>query len=155
MAKQNKNAKSGSPRSAARLGAVQALYQLGASEEPNSKVTSTEFVAHRLGAEIEGIQFVDADEALFTDIVEGAWERREEWDDLIKPCLNKDWSLDRIEPITHAIFRAGSYELVARPDVPTAVVINEYVDVAHAFYERTEASFVNGVLDKIAKSARQ
>ena len=66
----------------------------------------------------------------------------------------KDWPLDRRESIVRAILRAGAYELIARPDVPTAVVINEYVDIAHAFYERAEASFVNGVLDKLAKAVR-
>lgn len=155
MAQQPKKSKSGGPRSASRLAAVQALYQLEISEEPKLKVTVTEFISHRLGAEVEGDQFVDADEALFADVTEGGWDRREEWDALIRPCLTKDWSLDRIEPIVHAIFRAGAYELTARPDVPTAVVINEYVDVAHAFYERAESAFVNGVLDKLARAARQ
>ena len=150
----NKTPKQGGPRSASRLAAVQALYQLEASEEANTKVTIEEFISHRLGAEVEGEQFVDADTALFSDIAEGGWSRRAEWDALVVPCLTKDWSLDRIEPIVRAIFRAGAYELVARPDVPTAVVINEYLDVAHAFYERTESAFVNGVLDKMARSAR-
>lgn len=154
MASQKNKTKSGSPRSASRLAAVQALYQLSISEDPKTKVIVDEFKAHRLGAEVEGEQFVDADASLFADLVEGGWDRREEWDALISPFLSADWALERIEPIVHAIFRAGSYELTARPDVPTAVVINEYVDVAHAFYERTEAAFVNGVLDKIAKSVR-
>lgn len=147
--------KPGGPRSAARLAAVQALYQLELSEEPQAPATVKEFVEHRLGAEIEGDQFVDADSNLFSDVVTGGWDRREEWDNLVTPCLSKDWSLERLEPIVRAIFRAGSYELTARVDVPTAVVINEYLDVAHAFYERTEASFVNGVLDKLAKNIRQ
>jgi len=150
----NNKPKTGGPRSASRLAAVQALYQLEISDEPNCKLTIEEFAAYRLGAEVEGDQFVDADAVLFADVTEGGWERRDEWDALIRPCLAKDWSLDRIEPIVHAIFRAGAYELAARPDVPTAVVINEYLDVAHAFYERTETAFVNGVLDKLAKSTR-
>ena len=150
----NKTVKQGGPRSASRLAAVQALYQLEASEEPNTRVTIEEFVNHRLGVEVEGDQFVDADATLFADVTEGGWNRREEWDALIEPCLTKDWTIDRIEPIVRAIFRAGAYELAARPDVPTAVVINEYLDVAHAFYERAESAFVNGVLDKIAKTAR-
>jgi transcription antitermination protein NusB len=154
MAQKQQKSKTGGPRSASRLAAVQALYQLQLSEDPKSKLTIEEFKSFRLGAEIEGAQFVDADEAMFADIAEGGWERREEWDDMIRPCLSQGWALDRIEPIVHAIFRAGVYELVARPDVPTAVVINEYVDVAHAFLERTEVSFVNGVLDKMAKAAR-
>lgn len=150
----NKTPKQGGPRSAARLAAVQALYQLEAADEPNTKVTIAEFISHRLGAEVEGDQYVDADEKLFADITEGGWGRHNEWDTLISPCLTRDWTLERIEPIVRAIFRAGAYELAARPDVPTAVVINEYLDIAHAFYDRTEAAFVNGVLDKISKSAR-
>jgi len=146
--------KTGGPRSAARLAAVQALYQLGLSETPNVKLTVEEFVAHRLGAELDEDKFVDADVALFSDVTAGGWDRREEWDTQIIPCLADGWMLDRIEPILHAIFRAGSYELAARPDVPTAVIINEYLDVAHAFYERTESAFVNGVLDKLAKALR-
>ncbi|WCL52991.1 transcription antitermination factor NusB [Gimibacter soli] len=146
--------KPGGPRSAARLGAVQALYQLGVSDDPKVPLVIEEFIRHRLGAEIEGDQYVEADTELFGDIVKGAWERRADLDEAIRGCLAADWPLERLESIIHAIFRAGAYELSARPDVPTAVVINEYVDVAHAFYERTEAAFVNGVLDKLARTAR-
>lgn len=146
--------KVGGPRSAARLAAVQALYQLAMSDEPKPKVVVEEYINHRLGAEIEGDQYVAADADLFGDIVLGGWERREEIDGTITGCLSSDWSLARLENIIHAIFRAAGYELVARPDVPTAVIINEYVDVAHGFYERAEASFVNGVLDKFAKAVR-
>ena len=154
MAGKSKKQKQGGPRSAARLAAVQALYQLEQSDEPICKAVIDEYIAHRLGAEIEGEQYVDADAALFADVVEGGWERSDEWDALVTPCLAKGWSLKRLEAIIRAIFRAGAYELTARPDVPTAVIINEYLDVAHAFYDRTEASFVNGVLDKLAKSIR-
>jgi len=154
MAKQKKMGKPGGPRSAARLAAVQALYQLGASKDPKLALTVEEFLSYRLGAEIEGEQFVEADPDLFSDLVEGGWGRHTEWDEMISTCLSADWALERIEPIVHAIFRAGSYELAARPDVPTAVIINEYVDVAHAFYDRTESSFVNGVLDKISRLVR-
>jgi len=149
-----KQQKQGGPRSASRLAAVQALYQLELSDEPKTELTVQEFIEHRLGAEVEGDQFVDADSDLFADIVKGGWDRSEEWDRLVTECLTKDWTLERLEPVVRAIFRAGAYELSARVDVPTAVVINEYLDVAHAFYERTEASFVNGVLDKLAKNIR-
>jgi N utilization substance protein B len=91
---------------------------------------------------------------MFSDICEGAWSRRGEIDKVIAPNLSLNWSMDRMEHVVLAILRAGSYELIARPDVPTAVIINEYVDVAHAFYDRTEASFVNGILDKVAKATR-
>ncbi|TNE60651.1 MAG: transcription antitermination factor NusB [Alphaproteobacteria bacterium] len=154
MARQPQKNKTGGPRSAARLAAVQALYQLEMSDEPKPKVVIQEYIRHRLGAEIEGDQYVDADQDLFADIAEGGWGRREEWDAAISPCLSSDWPLERLENIIRAIFRAGAYELAVRPDVPTAVIINEYVDVAHAFYEKSEAAFVNGVLDKLAKSLR-
>jgi len=150
---QNKT-KQGGPRSAARLAAVQALYQLERSDEPNVKLVIEEYIKHRLGAEIEGEQYVDADAVLFADVTEGGWERKEEWDALVSPFLTAEWSLDRLECIIRAIFRAGAYELSARPDVPTAVIINEYLDIAHAFYDRAETSFVNGVLDKLAKAVR-
>lgn len=149
-----KGNKQGGPRSASRLAAVQALYQLLSSDEPKIKMVISEYQEYRLGAEIEGDQYVDADPELFADICEGAWERGEELDDIIQPYLSADWSLDRIERVILAILRAGAYELVARPDVPTPVIINEYVDVCHAFYDRVEASFVNGVLDKVAKAVR-
>ncbi|MFC4349748.1 transcription antitermination factor NusB [Kordiimonas lipolytica] len=154
MSAGSRTPKVGGPRSAARLAAVQALYQLDMSDEPKAKMVVEEYVNHRLGQEIEGDQYVAADANLFSDVVLGAWERREEIDETLKGCLSSDWPLDRLEKLIHAIFRAGGYELVARPDVPTAVIINEYVDVAHGFYERTEASFVNGVLDKFAKAVR-
>ncbi|WP_417451715.1 transcription antitermination factor NusB [Kordiimonas sp.] len=154
MAERGKKKPVGGPRSAARLGAVQALYQLEMSDEPKVPMVIEEYLRHRLGAEIEGDQYVDADNELFSDIVAGAWGRVSEFDEAITQCLAKDWQLDRLEAIIRAILRAGAYELTARPDVPTAVIINEYVDIAHAFVERAEASFVNGVLDKLAKAVR-
>lgn len=153
-AQQNKPVKQGGPRSAARLAAVQAFYQLSMADEPNAAKMADEYVEHRLGAEIEGDQYVAADPDLFRDILVGAWERREEWNTLIEAHLSQGWTLDRIDKILMATLAAGSYELSARVDVPTAVVINEYVDVVHGFYENSEAAFVNSVLDKIAKQVR-
>ncbi len=146
--------KVGGPRSASRLAAVQALYQLDISDEPKIKPVIAEYINHRLGAEVEGDQYVKADADLFADITEGAWNRREEADKLIEPCLTSGWAMNRIEKVILATLRAGCYELMARPDVPTKVVINEYLDVAHAFYDKSEVSFVNGVLDKLAKATR-
>lgn len=151
----NKNKpKKGGPRSAARLGAVQALYQLDMAEKPAVKMVIEEYSNHRLGKEIEGDQYSAADIVLFTDIVDGAFSRLEEIDTNIKKFLTPDWPIDRIEKLLRAILRAGCYEIIARPDVPTPVIINEYVDVAHAFYDRIETSFVNGILDKLAKELR-
>ncbi|RMB08883.1 transcription antitermination factor NusB [Eilatimonas milleporae] len=144
----------GSPRSAARLAAVQALYQLAMDADAVLPMVIEEYQQHRLGAEIEGDQYVAADKALFADIASGAWRRREELDGYISARLSEKWSLERLEPVLLAILRAGTYELAARPDVPTAVVINEYMDVGHAFFDRSEVSFANGILDKIAKDVR-
>jgi N utilization substance protein B len=140
-------------RSAARLAAVQALYQAELGGEDADTVIN-EFVDHRLGKEIEGDRYLDADEVFFRDLVAGAERRQGEIDTLISAALSSDWSLERLERIMRALLRAGAYELVARPDVPTKVVINEYVDVAHAFFGNKEPGFVNGVLDRLGRSAR-
>lgn len=142
-----------SARSAARLAAVQALYQAELGGEDADTVIN-EFVDHRLGKEIEGDRYLDADEVFFRDLVAGAERRQGEIDALISAALSSDWSLKRLERIMRALLRAGAYELVARPDVPTKVVIDEYVDVAHAFFGNKEPGFVNGVLDRLGRSAR-
>jgi transcription antitermination protein NusB len=141
-------------RSAARLAAVQALYQ---QEMEGSKVAPLlhEFHHHRLGATIDGVEYVDAEVDFFDDIVKGVDARREELDQLISDHLAKDWSLDRLDKPMKAILRAGAYELAARADVPTGSVISEYVDVAKAFYEARETGFVNGLLDAVAKAVRK
>ena len=137
-------------RSAARLAAVQALYQMEMEGTPLAKLLH-EFHEHRLGATIEDETYADAEVAFFDDIVSGADARREEIDGLIAQRLAEGWSLERLDRPMRAILRAGAYELVARPDVPIATVITEYVDVAHAFYDKRETGFVNGLLDAIAR----
>lgn len=140
------------PRSAARLAAVQALYQLAMAPGLRAKQVVVEFQAHRFGKEVDGTLFAKADEAFFADIVEGVAARQEEVDGALADALDPSWPLHRLESIMAAILRAGAYELIVRVDVPTAVAINEYVDVAHAF--ETDARFVNGVLDRIGKTKR-
>ena len=140
-------------RSAARLAAVQALYQQEMEGTPTARLLH-EFHHHRLGATIEGDTYADAEISFFDDLVEGTLARRDEIDALIADRLAEGWSLDRLDKPMKAILRVGAYELVARPDVPTASVISEYVDVADAFYDKREKGFVNGLLDAIAKSAR-
>ena len=140
-------------RSAARLAAVQALYQLEMEETPLARLLH-EFHEHRLGATIEDETYAEAEVAFFDDIVSGADARRAEIDALIAAWLAEGWSLERLDRPMRAILRAGTYELVARPDVPAATVINEYLDVAHAFYDKRETGFVNGLLDAIAKGVR-
>lgn len=146
--------KKGGPRTLARLAAVQALYQLEMQEEPNAGQTVAEYIEHRLGKEIEGDTYAEADAVLFKDIVSNSFVRQTELDEKIIPHLNETWPFLRIERILRAILRAGMYEIAARPDVPTPVIINEYVDIAHAFFDRKEANFVNGILDKLAKEHR-
>jgi transcription antitermination protein NusB len=140
-------------RSAARLAAVQALYQMEMEGTPLAKLLH-EFHEHRLGATIEDTKYEEAEVDFFDDIVTGADARRDEIDGLIADRLAEGWSLERLDRPMRAILRAGAYELVARPDVPVATVITEYVDVAHAFYDKRETGFVNGLLDSIAKAAR-
>jgi len=140
-------------RSAARLAAVQALYQHDMEGTPIPRLLK-EFHDHRLGATIEDAQYHDAERDFFDDIVIGADARREEIDALISGRLAEGWTLERLDRPMRAILRAGAYELVARPDVPIASVISEYVDVAHAFFDKRESGFVNGLLDAIAKATR-
>jgi transcription antitermination protein NusB len=140
-------------RAAARLAAVQALYQRE-MEGTATPALLHEFHHHRLGATIEDAEYADADVDFFDDLVKGAVAREEEIDRLIAGKLTAGWSLERLDKPMKAILRAGSYELLARADVPVGAVITEYVDVAHAFYERRESGFVNGLLDAIAKDVR-
>jgi len=140
-------------RSAARLAAVQALYQLD-MEKPALARLLDEFHQHRLGAEIEEARYADADVAFFDDLVRGVEARREEIDGIVAERLAKGWSLARLDRTMLQILRAGTYELLARADVPTGAVIGEYLDVAHAFFDAREAKFVNAVLDGVAKAAR-
>ena len=140
-------------RSAARLAAVQALYQMEMESIGIARLLN-ECHAHRLGAEIEDAQYADADGVFFDDVVSGVDARREEIDALIEAKLGEQWKLSRIDKTMLQILRAGTYELLARADVPTAAVIDEYVDVAHAFFDAKDAKFVNGLLDAVAKEKR-
>ena len=140
-------------RSAARLGAVQALYQHEMEATPQAQLLN-EFHQHRLGAEIDEDQYAEAEVAFFDDVVKGVLARRDEIDGLLSGKLAEGWRLERLDKTMLQILRAGAYELLARPDVAVGTAISEYVDVAHAFFEAREAKFVNGVLDGVAKSVR-
>jgi len=141
-------------RSAARLAAVQALYQHDMEGTPVPRLLK-EFHDHRLGATIEEAEYIEAEQSFFDDVVSGADARRDEIDGVIASKLAEGWSLERLDRPMRAILRAGTYELLARADVPVASVISEYVDVAHAFYDKRESGFVNGLLDAVAKEARR
>jgi N utilization substance protein B len=140
-------------RSAARLAAVQALYQREMEGIPLPRLLK-EFHDHRLGATIEEAQYHSAERDFFDDVVTGVEARQDEIDARIAAHLAQGWSLERIDRPMRAILRAGAYELLARRDVPVGSVISEYVDVAHAFYDKRESGFVNGLLDALAKDVR-
>jgi N utilization substance protein B len=141
-------------RSAARLAAVQALYQQEMEKTP-LPVLLHEFHHHRLGATIEGVEYADAEVDFFDDLVSGVHARSDELDRLIAARLARDWSLARLDKPMRQILRAGAYELVACIDVPTGSIISEYVELAKAFYDRRETNFVNGLLDALAKDVRK
>ncbi|MXO64191.1 transcription antitermination factor NusB [Altericroceibacterium endophyticum] len=141
-------------RSAARLAAVQALYQ-HMMEGTKLMRLLDEFHLHRLGKEIEDDQYNQADQPFFDDVVRGTVSRLEEVDGHIQDRLADGWTVKRLDKTMLQILRAGTYELMARPDVPKATAISEYVDVAHAFFDAREAKFVNGVLDAVARDVRK
>jgi N utilization substance protein B len=137
-------------RSAARLAAVQALYQQEMEKIPVARLLK-EFHDHRLGATIEDVTYTEAERDFFDDLVTGVNARRADIDAAISRRLAEGWSLDRLDRPMRALLRAGTYELIARPDVSKGTVISEYVDVAKAFYDKRESGFANGLLDAIAK----
>ena len=114
----------------------------------------TEFHNHRLGQEIEGADYAEADTALFDDIVTGVAARQDELDALITAALATGWAINRLDMPMRALLRAAVYELLARADIAAATVIDEYVDVSHAFHAEKEAKFVNGLLDTVARQVR-
>jgi N utilization substance protein B len=139
-------------RSAARLAAVQALYQMDLTQRDLNEVLE-EFVTHRF--EQEAVQdYEGADRAFFRDTVSGVVHHQADIDKEITSHLAESWRLSRIDSILRAILRSGVYELMARPDVPARAVINEYVEIAHDFFSGEEPGVVNGVLDKVARAKR-
>lgn len=139
-------------RAAARLGAVQALYQMEIAGKGLNEVFA-EFESFWMGREIEGDQYKPAEAVLFRDIVEGVLREQIALDRQVDDVLS-GWPLKRIEAIMRATLRAGAYELMHRKDVPVRVAISEYVDIASAFLDRDEVGMVNAVLDRIAKEHR-
>ena len=144
-------------RSVARLAAVQALYQIEMEGTPLARLLD-ESHQHRLGGEIDeeasDARYADAEVEFFDDIVRGVDARKDEIDGLLQSKLAEGWTLKRLDRTMLQILRAGSYELIARADIPTGSAISEYDDVAHAFFDAREAKFVNGVLDAVAKASR-
>jgi N utilization substance protein B len=146
-------AKPANQRGAARLSAVQALYQMDVGGAPLPAVIA-EFETHRLGSELEGKQLLPADVDFFRAVVSGVVEGQRQIDPIIDAALPPTWPLIRIDLTLRAILRCGVFELLSRRDVPARVAINEYVDVAKAFFSADEPGLVNGVLDRVARDTR-
>jgi N utilization substance protein B len=142
-------------RSVARLGAVQALYQLELNPGRGAAAVVREFVGHRLGQEIDGDVYGEADQALFAEIVRGVAADRERLDESISAALSEEWPLARLETILRVILEAGAYELAHRQDIPPRVTMSEYVSIAHAFFTGREPGLANGVLDRLARTLRR
>ncbi|MFL5086530.1 MAG: transcription antitermination factor NusB [Xanthobacteraceae bacterium] len=140
-------------RGAARLAAVQALYQMDIAGTGLNEILA-EFESHWLGREVEGAQYLPAEAAYFRAIVEGVLREQLKLDPLIDKALSDGWPLKRIETVLRAVLRAGASELDRRSDVPARTVISEYVDVANAFVDRDETGLVNAVLDQLARQLR-
>lgn len=141
------------PRSAARLAAVQALYQMDVAQTDLKEVIA-EFAVNRLEEDLEGDQLQRPDVQFFQDLLKGVVRKQKEIDPIINEQLAAGWRLSRIDSTLRAILRSGAFELIYREDVPPRVIISEYIDIAHAFFERNESRVVNGVLDHIAKKVR-
>jgi N utilization substance protein B len=140
-------------RGAARLAAVQALYQMDLAATPLNAILA-EFESHWLGREVEGEEYLPAEAAFFRDVVGGVVAEQRRLDPMIDAVLAKGWPLKRIETVLRAVLRAGAYDFDRKRDVPARVVVSEYVDVAHAFVERDETGMINAVLDQLARQLR-
>ena len=163
ISKSNNTNIGGIDRSSARLSAVQALYEIdmtGVSADP----VLQEFLKDRWKAqpdlteedEEENLPIVaPPDNNLLTKIIRGVSAKQSDIDNIIKPSLSSDWTVGRLEVILRAILRAGTYELLTSAEVPAKVVINEYVNVAKAFFDDNKPNMVNGVLDKISRVLRK
>jgi N utilization substance protein B len=146
-------ARKANKRGAARLAAVQALYQMDLAGTGLNEIMA-EFEKHWLGNEVEGVQYQPAEAAYFRDIVGGVVREQTRLDRQIDAVLQSGWPLKRIETVLRAVLRAGAYELACRSDVPARVVTSEYVDVAGAFVDKEETGMVNAVLDQLARQLR-
>lgn len=141
-------------RGAARLAAVQALYQMDVGGTGVLEVVA-EYEAHRLGQELDGETYLKADASWFRSIVAGVVRDQVTIDPLVRSALQDDWPLSRLDSTLRAILRAGTFELIERKDVPIAVIVTEYVEIARAFFEEDEPKLVNAVLDRIARQVRE
>lgn len=140
-------------RGAARLAAVQALYQMDLAGTGLNDILA-EFESHWIGQEVEGEQYLPAQKTFFREIIGGILAEQRRLDPIVDDTLSKGWPLKRIETMLRAVLRAGAYELICRKDVPARVIITEYADIAAAFLDKEETGMVNAVLDEIGRRYR-
>ena len=140
-------------RGLARLYAVQALYQIEISGDASWQVID-EFIGFRVSGEISGSAVQIADLEFFRDLVSGVDIRNIEISKAIESALMKSWTYERLDTTLRQILRAATYELLSRRDIPVRVVINEYVELTSAFFESSESSFVNAILDSLGRQFR-
>lgn len=152
--KSDRGSKPANKRGAARLSAVQALYQMDIGGAGLTEVVA-EYENFRLGQEIDGDTYIEADPSWFRGIVGGVVRDQKRIDPIIHHALTDDWPLARIDPTLRAVLRAAVFELTKRSDVSARVVVSEYVEVAKAFFEGDEPKMVNGVLDKVGRQLRE
>ncbi|KEQ03318.1 MULTISPECIES: transcription antitermination factor NusB [Pseudorhizobium] len=145
--------KTANQRGAARLAAVQALYQMDVGGAGVLEVVA-EYETHRLGQELDGDTYLKADASWFRSIVSGVVRDQVKIDPVVRGALQEDWPLSRLDSTLRAILRAGTFEILERKDVPIPVIVTEYVEIAQAFFEGEEPKIVNAVLDRIAKQVR-
>jgi N utilization substance protein B len=143
----------GARQSAARLAAVQALYQAELTGAPVETVLA-EFLAHRLDEEVDGVSLAAADRGLLEFLVRGAGTKRDELDDMLAAVLDEDWPVERLETLLRILLRVGAHELSERRETPVRAVVSEYVDLAGAFFGGKEPGLVNGVLERLARALR-
>lgn len=140
-------------RRAARLGAVQATYQMDLGGTPSEEVID-EFVDHRLGQELEGDLYNEADIEHFTRLIRGVVTDQVRIDRTIEDFLADGWTMTRLDSTLRAILRCGVFEVINMTDIPGPVIVNEYIDLTKAFFEGPEPKFVNGLMDRVAKAIR-
>jgi N utilization substance protein B len=143
----------GQRRLAARLAAVQALYQLAMSDSTVDEVTA-QFLSERLKEEVDGLSLAEADRKLFRRLVTGTARAAGDYDNMLAGVLPEGWPLERIETLLLALLRAAIHELADAPETPAKVIITQYLEVAHAFFGGKEPGFVNSLLDRLAHELR-
>jgi N utilization substance protein B len=140
-------------RAGARLAAVQALYQMEQTEQSARSVIA-DFMEDRLGLNDEGEPVEEADPDIFKSIVQGVVDRQEAIDAAIMKRLASGWKIERLDATSRAILRGGVYELIAEISLPSQIILDEYVSIAHAFFEGAEPKFINGLLDAVSRDVR-